>query len=74
MSVEIKRGLLQFAFLRFIVLLMFLPTSESSPICNGGCCPNYYLDHSGNDCIPCEKGYFGLNCSSRCPSSFYGLR
>ncbi|XP_062601649.1 uncharacterized protein LOC134263330 isoform X2 [Saccostrea cucullata] len=76
MILKIGRGSSQVTLniFHFIVILLFLPYSELSPRCNGGCCPDYYMDYSQNDCIPCKKGYFGLNCAFRCTLPSYGRR
>lgn len=36
------------------------------------CCADFYM--KGKKCIPCPKGYFGLNCSYMCPYPTYGRR
>nr|XP_034308528.1 uncharacterized protein LOC105322118 [Crassostrea gigas] len=37
-----------------------------------------FVDHKWNQtvrkCIPCEHGYFGINCETRCPFPYYGFK
>ncbi|XP_062568301.1 uncharacterized protein LOC134230486 isoform X2 [Saccostrea cucullata] len=36
------------------------------------CCANYYWSDKENDCLPCELGFFGVNCDQPCPYGQYG--
>uniref|UniRef100_A0A8W8MCR8 Uncharacterized protein n=1 Tax=Magallana gigas TaxID=29159 RepID=A0A8W8MCR8_MAGGI len=62
----------------FITLLILLQLSVkvSMQICYGVdgtyCCHGYKWDHSHNMCIPCDKGFNGLNCDTMCQYPTYG--
>lgn len=62
-------------FITFFTLLQ-LAVKVSMLICNGingsHCCHGYKWDLSHKKCIPCEYGFFGINCDSKCRYPTYG--
>ncbi|XP_065930135.1 uncharacterized protein [Magallana gigas] len=59
-----------------LLILLHLSVNVSMRICNGingrYCCHGYKWDHSHNMCIPCDKGFHGLNCDIMCQYPTYG--
>lgn len=39
---------------------------------NGTCCYDFVWDTVQGKCLPCKLGYYGPNCSKKCPFPFYG--
>uniref|UniRef100_A0A8W8LNF1 Uncharacterized protein n=1 Tax=Magallana gigas TaxID=29159 RepID=A0A8W8LNF1_MAGGI len=39
-----------------------------------GCCVGFYWNSNNNICELCRPGYFGLNCTDKCPYPTYGDR
>eukprot|EP00105_Crassostrea_gigas_P040632 XP_019924780.1 PREDICTED: scavenger receptor class F member 1-like [Crassostrea gigas] len=65
-------------FIDLIVLNLILQPEISAKICGdrstneSHCCPGYRWDKVHENCVPCEVGYYGLNCEDKCPSPYYG--
>ncbi|XP_062621099.1 uncharacterized protein LOC134282708 [Saccostrea cucullata] len=37
------------------------------------CSTNYWYKEDSNECVACNQGYFGNNCTELCPFPFYGV-
>ncbi|XP_052681608.1 multiple epidermal growth factor-like domains protein 10 [Crassostrea angulata] len=51
----------------------------STKICNYSngttyCCPGYKWNEKLRDCKPCENGFYGKDCNTKCPSNRYGKK
>ncbi|XP_062591594.1 uncharacterized protein LOC134253102 [Saccostrea cucullata] len=62
------------AFISFALNLV-LKADSSNNNCEGkhyNCCEGYTFDFQTNSCKECNIGFFGPNCSMKCPSRTYG--
>ncbi|XP_052681384.1 uncharacterized protein LOC128162258 [Crassostrea angulata] len=61
-----------------VFLILFQPVVPiDSKFCNGingklECCTGYKLNLERNNCIPCDRGFLGENCVTKCPYPTYG--
>ncbi|XP_078328988.1 uncharacterized protein LOC144623905 isoform X2 [Crassostrea virginica] len=60
-----------------ILLTSLCGTGKTIPICKeniGGCCEGYFWNSLNDKCEVCMSGYFGQNCSFKCPYPTFGNR
>nr|XP_022295513.1 protein draper-like isoform X1 [Crassostrea virginica] len=60
-----------------IVLCQFF-VFLNSKLCQGPdglvCCADFVWNKIENGCVPCNDGYFGINCVYTCPDLYFGKR
>ncbi|XP_078324906.1 uncharacterized protein LOC111104961 isoform X2 [Crassostrea virginica] len=60
-----------------IVLCQFF-VFLNSKLCQGPdglvCCADFVWNKIENRCVPCNDGYFGINCGYTCPDLYFGKR
>eukprot|EP00105_Crassostrea_gigas_P043211 XP_019927359.1 PREDICTED: uncharacterized protein LOC105339294 [Crassostrea gigas] len=53
---------------------VFLIQSDLCPGENGKkCCIGFKWNDAHGNCLPCDEGYYGSNCSSKCRFPMYGV-